>query len=40
MLLDRPHPSHTVERLLALIQDREAQPDEPAAVLALPLSVA
>lgn len=40
VLLDRPHPSHTVERLLALIRDRETRPDEMASVLALPLSAA
>jgi len=36
-LLERPHPGWTVQRLLALIRDRECHPDVLGAVLALPL---
>ena len=36
-LLERPHPGWTVQRLLALIRDRECHPAELDEVLALPL---
>ena len=36
-LLERPHPGWTVQRLLALIRDRECNPDVLGAVLALTL---
>lgn len=36
-LVDRPHPNHSVARLLAMIRDRETRPDELGPVLALPL---
>lgn len=36
-LLERPHPGWTVQRLLALIRDRECNPDVLGAVLDLPL---
>ena len=36
-LLERPHPGWTVQRLLALIRDRECNPDVLGEVLALPL---
>lgn len=37
-LIDRPHPSHTVADLLALIRDRETRADVLAPVLQLPLT--
>lgn len=37
-LAARPHPQHSVARLLALIRDRETRPDVLEAVLALPLT--
>lgn len=36
-LIERPHPAHTIARLLALIRDRESRPDRLEPVLALPL---
>jgi len=36
-LVDRPHPTHTVAGVLAMIRDRETRPDKLEAVLALPL---
>jgi MOSC domain-containing protein YiiM len=36
-LVDRPHPEHSVARLLALIRDRETRPEELQPVLTLPL---
>lgn len=36
-LVDRPHPEHSVARLLALIRDRETRPEALEAVLTLPL---
>jgi MOSC domain-containing protein YiiM len=36
-LIERPHPAHSIARLLALIRDRETRPDRLEPVLALPL---
>ncbi|TCP05070.1 MOSC domain-containing protein [Caldimonas thermodepolymerans] len=36
-LIDRPHPTHSVASVLALIRDRETRPDRLEPVLALPL---
>lgn len=37
-LIERPHPEHSIARLLALIRDRETRPEPLARVLALPLT--
>jgi MOSC domain-containing protein YiiM len=37
-LVDRPNPSHTVGDLLAVIRDREVDPDRLASILELPLT--
>jgi MOSC domain-containing protein YiiM len=36
-IIDRPHPTHSVASVLALLRDRETRPDRRDAVLALPL---
>jgi MOSC domain-containing protein YiiM len=37
-VIERPHPSHSVANLLALIRDRESRPDHLEPVLRLPLT--